>query len=901
MIHIKAINGKAIAILLFLLASVSAFADYPIFTQRYTADPYGIEYNGRLYLYCSADFLKMGAGGPEPGYYMKSITCISTDDMKNWTDHGEVFDVKDSKWGAHLSWAPCVVHRNNKFYLYYGNGMDAIGVAVSDTPTGPFVDSNNGPMIDRNTPGVMPAGGDWGMWCFDPGALVDDDGQAYMYFGGSHPDNARVIRLKENMIETDGAAVKVNVPGFFEASYAHKYNGKYYLSYAGHHFSYPANIEYVMSDSPMEGFGNPGLVLASPPVNDEMNNHHSIFQFKGEWYIAYHNRVVARENHVTVHSHREFMRNVAIDRLYYNADGTVKQAIPTIDGVPQLKYFDPYKWTSAAVMARSQGVNTEADGQGGRYLSEIKDGGWIVVKGVDLSMRGAKRFMAKVASEGVGGRLEVRLDDPEGLMIGSIEIGNTGGKQNWVEKSCLVQNAIGIRDLYLVFRGQGDNLFTLSSWAFDQKNDYTATMNNPIIQTKFTADPAPMVYNNTVFLYTTRDQAEPEEGMAGFKMKEWLLYTSTDMVNWTDHGVIASLESFAWANHDNGAWAPQCIERNGKFYLYCPLHGKGIGVLVADTPYGPFTDPLDKPLVHNSWEDIDPTVLIDDDGQVYMYWGNPGLYYVKLNEDMISYSGEVVKDASKPDNYQEAAWHYKHGGKYYLAYASTCCPEGMGYAMSDKPTDTWEAKGYVMAPDGRSSGNHPGIIDYKGKSWAFGFNYALHYATGTRNVHSERRSVTLDIMNYNTDGTIQQLPFWRAEGVEPVGILNPYKRVEAETIAWSEGLETERDPKIGMYVTSVHTGDYLKVRNVDFGRKTAGTFLANVAASSGNGSIEIRLDSPTDGTLIGVLPVSSTGGVGQWQVQSAKVKGMKGKHDVYLIFKGESADELFNFDYWLFK
>lgn len=112
----------------------------------------------------------------------------------------------------------------------------------------------------------------------------------------------------------------------------------------------------------------------------------------------------------------------------------------------------------------------------------------------------------------------------------------------------------------------------------------------PVIQTKYTADPAPMVYNDTVFLYTTHDEDDAE----GFKMQDWLLYTSTDMVNWTDHGAVASLKSFDWVKRDNGAWAEQVIERNGKFYMYCPIHGNGIGVLVSDSPYGPFKDPLES-------------------------------------------------------------------------------------------------------------------------------------------------------------------------------------------------------------------------------------------------------------------------------------------------------------------
>ena len=317
---------------------------------------------------------------------------------------------------------------------------------------------------------------------------------------------------------------------------------------------------------------------------------------------------------------------------------------------------------------------------------------------------------------------------------------------------------------------------------------FVGAAQNPIIQTKYTADPAPMVYNDTVFLYTTHD----EDDATGFKMLNWLLYTSTDMVNWTDHGIVASLKNFSWARQDNGAWAPQCVERNGKFYLYCPMHGNGIGVLVSDSPYGPFKDPLGKRLINDDhiWNDIDPTVLIDDDGQAYLYWGNPDLYYVKLNKDMISYSGEIVKVASKPQNYQEGPWVWKRNGHYYLAYASTCCPEAIGYAMSDSPTGPWEYKGMIMDVTPKSRGNHPGIIDYKGNSYCFGLNYDLLKQTTQK--HFERRSVSVDQMTYNDDGTIQKLPYWSATGPQRLGTVNPYRRVEAGTIAWSHGLKQGR-------------------------------------------------------------------------------------------------------------
>lgn len=414
---------------------------------------------------------------------------------------------------------------------------------------------------------------------------------------------------------------------------------------------------------------------------------------------------------------------------------------------------------------------------------------------------------------------------------------------------------------------------------------------NPIIQTKFTADPAPLVYHDTVFLYTGHD----EDDAKNFKMLDWLLYTSADMVNWTDRGIVASLQSFSWAPK-NGAWAAQVIERNGKFYMYCPIHLKGIGVLVSDSPYGPFKDPLGKPLISKSIDDIDPTVYIDNDGQAYLYWGNPNCWYVKLNADMISYSGDIVKIDSKPANYQEGPWFYKRNGHYYLAYASTCCPEGIGYAMSDKPTGPWIYKGMIMDGNQLSSGNHPGIIDYKGNSYVFGFNYTLNYAR--TKVHNERRSVCLEKITYNADGTIQKLPFWSPEGTAQIDKLNPYVRTEAETIAWASSLKTAKDSVTGIYVTNISNGSFIKVRGVNFERG-AKTFAANIASASGGGFIEIHPDS-VQSKPIGICRVNNTGGRHKWAIQSWPVRKLKGVHDLYFVFKG-TGSEILDFDWWKFK
>jgi len=431
---------------------------------------------------------------------------------------------------------------------------------------------------------------------------------------------------------------------------------------------------------------------------------------------------------------------------------------------------------------------------------------------------------------------------------------------------------------------------------------------NPIIQTKFTADPAPMVWNDTVFLYTSHDEDEAT-GSGKFIMRNWMLYTSTDMVNWQDRGTVASLADFTWGPSDNnGAWAPQVIQRNGKFYFYAPLHGKGIGVLVSDSPYGPFKDPIGKALVSaDPWVDIDPTVYIDSDGQAYLYFGNPDAYYVKLNPDMISYSGGVTmiprltSSTNENDNYQEGPWFYKHGDYYYLAFASKCCAEGIGYAMASKPTGPWTHKGSIMDRNSLSNGNHPGIIDFNGKSYVFGFNYARTKALDP-NTPRERRSICLAEMNYNPDGTIKTVPFWgsgmpSSVGVAQVGTLDPYVQIEGETMAWSEGVKTETCSEGGMNLGDIENGEYIKIKGADFGTG-AKYFSARVASNTSGGNIELRLDSKT-GTLIGTCAVAGTGGWQTWTTISCDVTGASEVHDLYLVFTGGSG-YLFNLNWWRF-
>ena len=415
-----------------------------------------------------------------------------------------------------------------------------------------------------------------------------------------------------------------------------------------------------------------------------------------------------------------------------------------------------------------------------------------------------------------------------------------------------------------------------------------ALADNPIIQTLYSTDPAPVVYNNTVWLFTGHD----ETGARNYDMRDWRLYSSTDMVNWRDWGVIMSLKTFSWAKAD--AWAGQVIERDGKFYYYVTVTknsgGYAVGVGVSDSITGPYKDTLGKQILSNGG--IDPTVFIDDaDGQAYMYWGHnsPG-YYVKLNKDMVSYTGGI--SSHQLTNFVEGPWLHKHSDNWYLTYSSMGGGgnEDIKYAMSNKPTGPWTHKGQIMASQGRSFTNHAGIIDYKNGSYFFYHNGALP-GGGTYS-----RSVCVEKFNYNSDGTIPKLTMTDA-GAPQIEPLNPYTQVEAETIAFSSGLTTAAKSDGGIYVTSISNGDYIKVKGVDFGTSGAESVDLRVAAPNGSsGKMELRVGSQT-GTVIATCSVEATGGAQSWKTVNCPVAGATGRQDLFFRFQGSG----YNFDWWQFK
>jgi beta-xylosidase len=288
---------------------------------------------------------------------------------------------------------------------------------------------------------------------------------------------------------------------------------------------------------------------------------------------------------------------------------------------------------------------------------------------------------------------------------------------------------------------------------------------NPIITDVYTADPAALVVGDTVFLYTGHDEAKPPKEF--YEMNDWLLFSSTDMVHWTKRGSPLNVKAFNWAKAD--AWAAQVIERNGKYFYYAAVEhdsthpGKAIAVAVSNSPAGPFKDARGSALITNdmttaatiTWDDIDPTVIIDN-GQAYLFWGNTKCYYAKLKENMTELDGDI-KIIDLP-NFTEAPWIHKRNDWYYLSYASGF-PEKIVYAMSKSINGPWEYKGILNEIAGNSNTNHQAIIHFKGKDYFIYHNGAVNTAGG-----SFRRSVCIDRLYYNPDGTMKRV-IMTTEGV----------------------------------------------------------------------------------------------------------------------------------------
>ena len=437
----------------------------PLYTQRFGADPGVMEYNGRLYVFMTNDIIEYDAKGnvKENGYgQIRHISCISSDDMVNWTDHGLIPVAGPdgiAPWAVN-SWAPCAAHKTingqEKFFLYFCNGGNGIGVLTADSPTGPWQDEVGELLITRKTPNCANV-----TWLFDPAVMVDDDGTGYLAFGGgvpsgkqARPGTGRIVRLGADMMSLDCDPVALDVPYLFEDSGINKINGKYIYSYCSN-WQTDGNalrlssgaIQYMMSDDPMGPYTYVGELFPNEGKFFGMygNNHHSIACLNGEYYLFYHNRPVEKAMGITGN-----YRSPQVDKIEIEENGSLKQVVGTMKGIQQLNPLVPFDGVSAATMADQAGIRVETNGSTSWVIGE--KGSWTKTADVFFGEKSKSITVSGSAEE--AGVIYVMADGLDGEI--AAEISYPAGE--WEVEAPL--ELIQLHDLYLVWGSEA----TLRTW-----------------------------------------------------------------------------------------------------------------------------------------------------------------------------------------------------------------------------------------------------------------------------------------------------------------------------------------------------------------------------------------------------------------------------------------------------
>lgn len=485
----------------------------PLVTTDFGADPYAIVYNGRVYVYMTSDDYEYDADGKNVKDnsfgYIKTLRIISSDDMVNWTDHGEIKVAgKDgaAKWANH-SWAPAIAYKKidgkDKFFLYFANDASGIGVLEADTPLGPWKDPIGKALLTKQTPGCEGV-----EWCFDPAVLVDDDGSAYIYFGGgvpsgqqNNPKTARVAKLGEDMISIDGEAKEIDAPCMFEDSGIFKYGDKYYYSYCSNFMSphkdgYPGygTICYMVSDNPMGPFKYAGEVFENPQIWFGVggNNHHATFVYEGKSYFIYHAQTLSKAQEeaqgLAPGTLTKGYRSTHIDPIELNSDGTIRPIKGTYEGISQLKTVNPYERIDAETVAWNAGIKIADCAEEGklfknfnRQITDIQDGDWTSVAQAAFGNRGAAEFTVKAASKS-GGQIEIHMDSPEGALVGTVNVEATGSEDTFKEFSCKLDRITDTHNVFLVFKGKAENLMNVDYYSFGEYQVNTEALSSKIAE-----------------------------------------------------------------------------------------------------------------------------------------------------------------------------------------------------------------------------------------------------------------------------------------------------------------------------------------------------------------------------------------------------------------------------------
>ena len=470
------------------LFAASVLADNPISNYHYLADPAATASDSVFYIITDSDD-PAGANG----YTIKSLYAFSSRDMKNWTDHGIVLEAKREYDNISDIWASGIALHNGTFYIVYPDGGGGgIGLVKSNDIAGPYENPIPGNKKLINNWGGGLADCDGVAWCFDPAIFFDDDGSAYFTFGGGNSTSRPAADGDNNIFDlykfnsdltgfdlNSKTQLKLAGPKAMEASYIHKYNNTYYLTYS----TSSLQIAYATASSVTGPYTYQGIFMDNPNIdgkniNAYNNNHHGIAFFKGKWYVVYHDRrlVQASEHPASLgvaDPEPGYHRSVSIDEFTYNGSAMNKLTF-TNEGPSQIANFDPYRTYPALTSSLQRNVRSRTDWTKGKPVSHVltpyssKDS-WIRVSGVDFGA-GASEFSVKAASVASGGKVEVRTGSSSGTLAGTCDIPQTGSWSSYETARCEVSGLSGVvKALYLVFKGSADSTMGILEWAFSKK------------------------------------------------------------------------------------------------------------------------------------------------------------------------------------------------------------------------------------------------------------------------------------------------------------------------------------------------------------------------------------------------------------------------------------------------
>ncbi len=417
----------------------------------------------------------------------------------------------------------------------------------------------------------------------------------------------------------------------------------------------------------------------------------------------------------------------------------------------------------------------------------------------------------------------------------------------------------------------------------------TAMAQNPLVTHMYTADPTARVHEGKLYVYPSSDMVPPEGvDMPRFCMPGYHAFSLENGSTWKDHGWVLKENDVPWGVRDEYAmWAPDCIEKDGKYYYYYPARPandnafRRIGVGVSDSPVGPFK--WEKNFIEGV-SGIDPGLLLDDDNQAYLFWGGGHeLYGAPLSDDMKSITQAGIKIEGLPAGYKEGSFPIKKDGVYYLTFAHVFPEEGytIGYATSDKPLGPYTYRGKIM--DNINNGtNHHSIVQYNGQWILF---YHFWHISG----FNKLRSMCADYMEFKTDGTIRKVkPTLRGIGQPTLNDtiqIDRYNEIYKAQTAFVNGGEPT-----GWMVCETPVSSYVRFNKVNFSSTSPKKVEIRMASGQRQGTIELRIGSQT-GKVVAEWPIEFTGrNWDQWITKEADVKNeVTGVHDIFLVFKGENG------------